>query len=545
MEVFLKTVFVVVLFSWALAGGYAKVVVPRNEGHMAEKLVDLPEKVWDQENYDPKYNMPEDVLDQRNGNRALDLGRVEYGKQTPAMFLSRDMALGDVLPQQALVTNCVSLIAQSGVKRAFSKCKTHLQEAVKFCKSTAAKKSHKTVCEKMLVGVSITVDECEVQAKKFKKPSELCAAIVPKKKSKADCKAGQLFAQLPGGSSEPVCIDAPLNKRSNTQPLPLRLYQHWPEETNSNLATEQQGGIDVVVHTIPIGQGDCNVITCNSGKNAIIFDCGSSAGNIFKDPTHSNFIMKYFTKAENVTVLVSHGHNDHFSYIGNILDYLATKGTKPSIQVLLGGPITDYNANFRKKLDDVSATPVTTPYNFCDNTNIRFEFLFSDSKYDNPNQRGMLMKLSCSTCKSDLLFTGDMEGPAADTFAATHATFLKSTHYKMAHHGASTHANKMPWLKAISPVEVHVSHVFNGRYKHPRCEAIRLILGLNTVGTTTTPKHTFTCFEDDKTEKSDQIQHRLYSTAPADGILCLIEMTFSANSEANTAYYCDPPSNFV
>ena len=154
------------------------------------------------------------------------------------------------------------------------------------------------------------------------------------------------------------------------------------------------------------------------------------------------------------------------------------------------------------------------------------------------------MKLSCSTCKSDLLFTGDMEGPAADAFAANHAAFLKSTHYKMAHHGASTLANKMPWLKAISPVEVHVSHVFRGRYKHPRCEAVRLISGLNTVGTTTTPKHTFTCFEDNGTEVPEQIQHRLYSTAPADGILCLIEMTFYANSEAHTGYYCGLPLTF-
>jgi beta-lactamase superfamily II metal-dependent hydrolase len=252
--------------------------------------------------------------------------------------------------------------------------------------------------------------------------------------------------------------------------------------------------------------------------------------------------MKYFTYAETVTVLVSHGHNDHFNYIGYILDYLATKGTKLSIQALLGGRDTDYNANFMKNLSDVSATPVTTPYNFCDNTNIRFEFLFSDSRYANPNQRGMLMKLSCSTCKSDLLFTGDMEGPAADAFAKNQAAFLDSTHYKMAHHGASTLANKEAWLEAISPVEVHVSHVFNGHYKHPRCEAVRLILDLNTVGTTTI-NHPFTCFENDGTEISGQTQLRMYSTAPTAGELCLIEMTFSANSEADTAYYCAPPTS--
>ena len=68
------------------------------------------------------------------------------------------------------------------------------------------------------------------------------------------------------------------------------------------------------------------------------------------------------------------------------------------------------------------------------------------------------MKLSCKTCKSSLLFTGDMEGKNAEQIAKNYPNILESTHYKIAHHGASSKANKIEWLKAIKPVEAHVSH---------------------------------------------------------------------------------------
>ena len=536
MKVFLKALFLISLT--LTGGGYAKTAVLQNEGSLVSKEGDLPANVLDKK----ADNLEKDSLmePQGYGDMEHDLGHVEYRKQTTARFMNRESALRYVLPQTRPVTNCVTLIATNGVKRAFPKCKTHKKKAMAFCRSAAGKKSHKTVCKKMLVSNSIEVSICELQAKKFKKPSELCTAIVPKKKSKADCKADQLFAPLPGGSSEPVCIDAPLKTRSKTQTLPLGLYEHWPKKPNSKLATEQ---MNVIVNTIPIGQGDCNIITCNSGKNVIVFDCGSSAGNIFKVPPHSNFIMKYFYYAEAVTVLVSHGHNDHWSYIPLIVDFLASKTKKPSLQVLTGGPDSDYNANFVNKLKAFPATKVTS-YNFCDNTDIHFNFLFSDHKYGNPNQRGMLMKLSCSTCNSNLLFTGDMEGPAAEEFAKSNAAFLDSTHYKMAHHGASTLANKPNWLMAISPVEVHVSHVFRGRYEHPRCEAVGLIVALDTVGATTTPPHALTCY-DSGVENTQLIRHRFYSTAPTLGVLCLIKLTFNAGGEATTEYYCGPPSNFV
>ena len=46
---------------------------------------------------------------------------------------------------------------------------------------------------------------------------------------------------------------------------------------------------------------------------------------------------------------------------------------------------------------------------------------------------GMLIKLSCKKCSSQLLFPGDMEGDGATDLAENHNKLLKSSHYKMAH----------------------------------------------------------------------------------------------------------------
>ena len=97
------------------------------------------------------------------------------------------------------------------------------------------------------------------------------------------------------------------------------------------------------------------------------------------------------------------------------------------------------------------------------------------------------MKLSCPSCLDSsgksvsVLFPGDMEGKTAKQLASKFS--LHSTHYKMAHHGSSVKANKKEWLKAISPVEVHISHAYKSRYRHPHCEAIDRLVSLETLGT--------------------------------------------------------------
>ena len=111
---------------------------------------------------------------------------------------------------------------------------------------------------------------------------------VPKIKSRPHCKAGQLFGQVPGKPSAEVCLNNPQEKQSKTQQKPITMFEQWKDRSSTSPATIQQvnyhyprGYIFANVYTIPIGQGDCNIISCNAGENVILFDCGSKGGNIF------------------------------------------------------------------------------------------------------------------------------------------------------------------------------------------------------------------------------------------------------------------------
>ena len=492
-----------------------------------------------------------------------------------------DVSFGDVQRTNS-VTNCIVNIAKTGIKRSFSKCKAYIKEIMQFCRSTNGKKTHKDACQSASMSISIAINECDVLAEKRKPVTELCKTLIPPKTSKSSCKAGQLFGQVPGSSTTPVCFDAPQDKQSKTQVLPLRMYRPYQRYTAKNPAQLQANhfsaekynhhnrkpGALVEVHTLPIGQGDCTVIYCNGGQHAILFDCGARGGNILD----TQFIQSYFEfkDVSSITVMISHGHSDHYNRIPYIFHTSIQKLVK---EIIVGGPKQDYSAktiaNWLASFNKVEylVDSKVYIYQFC--KNVEFKVIVGGGK--DKNQRGMVMKMSCKSCKSSLLFSGDMEGQAAEVMARrskdTKDAFygiLDVTHYKMAHHGASRLANKKDWLGAISPIEVHVSHMYNGRYGHPSCEAIDILKGLGTTSNIANTPHTFTCIEKrndiakskpnecEKNEKypnrfvcRNKIQHRIYSTAPTSDKICVIVLSFKEKEEATTDIYCGKPGKFL
>ena len=67
----------------------------------------------------------------------------------------------------------------------------------------------------------------------------------------------------------------------------------------------------VEVHALPVAQGDCTVIYCPDGDNAVLFDCGSVAGG--ENRFAPDYIQKYFSEVKNITVIISHGVRDHYN----------------------------------------------------------------------------------------------------------------------------------------------------------------------------------------------------------------------------------------
>ena len=253
----------------------------------------------------------------------------------------------------------------------------------------------------------------------------------------------------------------------------------------------------------------------------------------------NSFIGSLLYGAETVTIIISHGHADHYRKIELFLNSLVGKIKT----ILVGGELGDYPAYIKNN----ATNDVSGDTNFCKNKKIKFEFLQGNFGSTNKNEKGLLMKLSCNTCQSSLLFTGDMEGPTAQELATnkTNSDFLRSTHYKMAHHGASEKANEEDWLKAISPVEVHVSHMYNhGSHHHPRCLAFNRLMSVNSVGMASAYyaiPHDLTCFgekDEDYKAYDQEVYHRIFSTAPRYNKICLIVLSFIAGEKAVTEYFC-------
>ena len=529
----------------------------QNWDQEAEWQVALDEKLEKMQGYDERF--PLDSTEQVN---EMNLDMLTMNTQDASSIET----LGMQVAASGKVTDCVATIAKRGIKIAFPTCKMYLKESIKFCKSAGGKKTHAKVCKNMLGSIAIATNECDLLAQKKQLTNEVCKTLSPPKTSKAGCKAGQLFGQVPGSSTTPVCFNSPQSKQSKTSQLPLRMYKHHQGRKNQ---VQLQGVTHPVkdynpnnrkmkileVHAIPIGQGDCTVIYCPNGNDALLFDCGSSQANMFS----AEDIRGFFKNINSITVFISHGHSDHYKLIPDIFDTDTIKKIK---EVRVGGPQNDYSCNKIKSwLNTVKGLGKTIVYetdsskihkhDFCSETKIEFEIAVGDQSSKNKNERGMVMKMTCPTCKSSsLLFPGDMEGPTADIFADKIPGFLKTTHYKMAHHGASTKANSKKWLTAISPLEVHVSHAYIGKYGHPRCDAMDILENLGTVGKTAllSGTHQSTCVDTStgtKVPKNKDFHDRVYSTAPRTDAVCFIVLSFDENKPAETDYYCGKPSTFL
>ena len=456
------------------------------------------------------------------------------------------------------VLGCITLVAKKGIQEVFPSCKPYLNEAIEFCKSLNGITLHAKVCHSMLLRISMVTDQCNVvmQENIWTPMSDSCMALIPQRKNS---KADQLISQVSDASNTPgqAFFNISCSKQSKTKQLTLGMCKPAAcrgikssieaRSAPQNIPNIQKKN-SLKVITIPIGQGDCTLIYCPNGIDAIVFDCGSTRGN----PLSTEDITDYFGCIDNVTILISHGHDDHCSQLPKVFD--AAKNpelVKKVKKVIFGGPISDYTNNaikiwlnkvkkLGKPIESFNDSRKIHKYNFCGDADFPFEIVAGDGniKQGNKNERGIVMKLSCLSCNSSLLFAGDMEGKAAKNMATNFKDFLNSTHYKMAHHGASSIANKKDWLKAISPSEVHVSHMYNGTYGHPRCDAIERLMNLKTMGTTKESSHPFTCNCNKKSVIDLDTRCRFYSTAPRKDVICTIELSFTANQVATTNNYC-------
>ena len=294
------------------------------------------------------------------------------------------------------------------------------------------------------------------------------------------------------------------------------------------------------VYALPVGQGDCTVIQCpKPSGNIMLVDCGttSSGHNQFSLEDVKNFLGSQITKV--VAIMITHPDLDHFKYISKI-----TWNNSPA--VIIGGKLQDYyrrnnrdfleiynfliEANKAGKLHTINNAKICigncaiqglVGTDFCNNRNIKFHILAANVRRPS-NQKSIVMKIVVGGWS--MLLSGDMEGSAATQIARSPTgRDLQSTVYKMSHHGASSQANRKTWLDAIKPKYAFVSSGYNyGNNRHPRCDAIKRLLSLNTIASA--ESHYFYCGNkrDAPPTIDTDFQWNIYETSPRSDEMCVL-----------------------
>ena len=295
----------------------------------------------------------------------------------------------------------------------------------------------------------------------------------------------------------------------------------------------------LAVYAIPVGQGDCTVIQCpKPSGNIVLMDCGTSSAG--KNQYYPNDVMNFLGKEIDnvVAVMITHPDRDHFSYIPTIMcnaDKLRA--------VIIGGNLNDYNKynqqfqdirnflegankngklctinNGQKCIGNNNCVVGDLCTNFCDNKNIKFQILAANVG-STSNQKSIVMKVVVGHWS--MLLSGDMEGAAANEIARVLGPQLRSTVYKMSHHGASSQANQMNWLTTIQPKYAFASSAYNhGNNRHPRCDAINRLLNLGSIANA--PGHAFYCGNNGYPTIINNFRWHIYETSPRSNKMCLL-----------------------
>ena len=163
------------------------------------------------------------------------------------------------------VKYCISFIAKNGLQQSLTVCKPFIRDAIDYCEQQLHQRSGGRVdeelvpCTQMLAVINAESNMCSL-SRGIKRPH--CDVLLRQpKRRRGECEAGKLFGQIPGSFLPPQCFNPP-DQISSTQQMPLRLFKN--RNTVSSATTNANvGALLVKVYTIPIGQGDCNIISCN------------------------------------------------------------------------------------------------------------------------------------------------------------------------------------------------------------------------------------------------------------------------------------------
>lgn len=260
---------------------------------------------------------------------------------------------------------------------------------------------------------------------------------------------------------------------------------------------------NLIVHTLPIGAGNCQIAQCPSGNRLVVMDCGSKgAGTQDWDASKvKSYVETLIDDKSEITVSVSHPDEDHYNYLAPAFAGMNVK------TLYLGGDWSQYNSTFQDWVE-------TQRINRAAAVNLYPGFYASTTPEPGlscwkPQQGGSSMQVAsyilgvnAGTTKNDgsmvvamrygdftTTFTGDMTQATENKLQLpTGLGSFRANLLTGAHHGASSQgSNSAEWAAATRPDFV----VFSAglRYSHPRCNSVDRY---TTVGASL-PEHEYFC----------------------------------------------------
>lgn len=261
-----------------------------------------------------------------------------------------------------------------------------------------------------------------------------------------------------------------------------------------------------VVHTLPVGAGNCQLVECPWQDKLIVMDCGSRGlgDRGWSADEVGQFVDGLIGPKTSVTVAVSHPDSDHYNYLEQVLSTAHVKTFVLAQQ--LGNYHVDFQEWVRDEVQAENGQLITWngPY-----TSAAVEPSLSCAQPQGNGWQidvpGYVVVVNAGTTRNDssmvvamqygqfqTVFTGDMTGATQAAIPQNLPVNLAATQFITgAHHGAWTHgSNQQSWADATRPQLVAFSS--GTRHNHPRCEAVDTYLRVGTV-LTNMPNHTYQC----------------------------------------------------
>lgn len=224
-----------------------------------------------------------------------------------------------------------------------------------------------------------------------------------------------------------------------------------------------------------VGQGNCTLVV-HPHKRAILVDAGTS--KLPFDSTSKDRIQTIVTKIvelvpqKRITIVVSHGDRDHYSWIVPICSYLLQ--LKFKLSFLLGGSPQDFPSFSRSlKLPQASFKFTSQPSAQENNYGLPSycTILSAEQKSSNKNDKSIILKVEYQGIP--VILPADATGKITEKLLHNPKA-LKNALLLASHHGAATEgSNNLTWLKAISPQCFVISAGMHEGYHHPAQNTLR------------------------------------------------------------------------